>query len=112
MIPKVICQVCGGEIGRSDRFCSSCGTRVEWQDAPESSLSNSRGDKVPERSSTTGVCSMCGSYNLSDSTSCVSCGAVLTPTGRSTSSTKSIDAKTHSIPTSPLNFFQSWKLTL
>lgn len=111
MIPKLICQVCGGEVGRLDRFCSSCGTRVEWQENEDHTLPNRTEDKKSTHAFTLGICPMCGNHNAEDSTSCNSCGAALMQASGSESQGNARNEKMV-IVTPALNFFQSWKLTV
>jgi len=111
MIPKIHCTQCGGEISRADTFCSSCGSKIEWNDAEERSV-------VPEQKKTvrdshsTKSCPLCGHQNVADRSTCESCGAFLQasqpPSSDRNSRSKPSGASLKSVPVS---FFQSGKFT-
>ncbi len=95
MIPKIVCRDCGAEILQSDRFCSSCGSKVEWGLSPAAA---SRDEPAPA-----GTCRLCGQSNPPGSSSCQSCGASLTPR---------ISRQPQPTPLrSSLPLLHSWKLT-
>ncbi len=111
MIPKIHCSTCGGEISRADTFCSSCGSKIEWNVAEVSSV-------VPEQKKTVRAsqsaksCPLCGHQNGADRSTCESCGAFL-----QSSQPPSSDRNTRTKPSGPssksvpVSFFQSGKFT-
>ncbi len=108
MIPKILCPSCSKEIALGDKFCSSCGTKLTWNES------------VAEQKETANVesgslitCQMCGFQNKPESLNCESCGV---PTGsevaKAVESTKSTENVPATEKTPPLKTLQSWKITV
>src|ERR1051326_7722254 len=108
MIPKIVCGNCGNEIAGSDKYCGSCGTRVESAGLPPAPPR--AGESMPGNAAPLN-CPLCGQKNETEAAYCESCGAALRPgaaPGRHRSSEKGSPASR--LP--PLKALQSWKLTL
>jgi len=106
MVPKIVCRVCSSEVQPADKFCSSCGAKLELQDAPS---------PPPAVKSGTGAirCDLCGNSNPAGAVSCESCGNALSagvPSGQTmprSGKAAAVDRRA-----SPLKGLQSWKLTV
>ncbi len=114
MIPRLACQKCGATIEPTDKFCSSCGERVEW---PEQ-ISKTPHTQKDTFSATTRLvhshqpCPLCGQMNDVTSRFCESCGAALSASKQSsTYPQRGTETITPRSEKTPLRFFQSWKLT-
>jgi len=87
MKPKLVCAECSTEITKADKFCSSCGAKVEWDDQSPSPVSKK--PSPPEVDQTTESkpqeepqgepqsCEVCGYENEPKARYCESCGAHL-----------------------------------
>lgn len=119
MQPKIVCPVCSAEVKFTDKFCSSCGTKLEWGGSPAASSASAVDSGVTlEREHTNDEkakyarCGLCGNLNSSDAAFCESCGSVLSrkqvsdarPGGKKTIPREGVS--------SPLNVLQSWKMTV
>ncbi|HUL43184.1 MAG TPA: tetratricopeptide repeat protein [Bacteroidota bacterium] len=109
MIPRMVCTTCGNEVLPSDKFCSSCGAKIEWgpggaEPAPKLEKP-AAADRLKPR-----VCSLCGHENPWDAATCASCGATL---GSRQAAPKSSSGKPSAGKPAgaPLKFFQSGKFT-
>lgn len=76
MKPKIICSECSSELSKKDRFCPSCGVKIQWDDetqpaaAPQPPLQESATEARHE-------CDVCGFSNVATALFCESCGARL-----------------------------------
>lgn len=78
MKPKIVCSKCGGELQKSNKFCTSCGSPIEWRDEVLSEASDRpMGMQGSERRGASQACRMCGSINAADAAVCDQCGAPL-----------------------------------
>lgn len=94
MKPKLVCAQCSAEINKYDKFCASCGTKIEWDDETRESIPEAPPEEkgAPHPVEKTLTCDVCGEVNESDSQFCESCGARLAgaqPVPKSTKSDKS-----------------------
>ena len=113
MIPRVLCRACGSEIELLDKFCSKCGTKVEWGESlaapalPTQEKPGSSGDAGRS-------CPLCGNENPAGAFNCKSCGAKLTSFSHSTRNQgrKSHNESSPDSKTLPLKTLQSWKFTV
>ena len=115
MIPKVVCENCGHEIESSDKYCSSCGSNVEWKDAaPQTPQPRRPGsEKVGVAAGSGGglMCGLCGQKNDAASSYCESCGGSL-PLHTTLRKESSGEKPSPPAKLPPLKALQSWKLTL
>ncbi|HTP79802.1 MAG TPA: tetratricopeptide repeat protein [Bacteroidota bacterium] len=72
MKPGITCGNCGASIRYADKFCSSCGRPVDWENE-----GGSGGGRDAAGLGETVVCKSCGSVNQSGAEFCESCGANL-----------------------------------
>jgi len=91
MRPKLVCAECSAEITREDKFCASCGAKVEWDDQPQETTADSTPRDVPEKKPIEKdlICDVCGQANEPTTRYCESCGARIEgaqPASKSTSS--------------------------
>ena len=108
MIPKIVCGNCGSEIAGSDKYCGSCGTRVESTGLPPAPPR--AGESMPGKAAPLN-CPLCGQKNETEAAYCESCGAALRPGAARVRHQPSEKASSASrLP--PLKALQSWKLTL
>lgn len=112
MTPKIVCRECGGELALSDKFCSVCGSKVEWQDGSFEKNASLPQTDVPKTQQEE-ICPLCGHKNSPGRSSCVSCGGALTSaTAQKFSRPAGSVASVGRLPKSiPLKKLQSWKLT-
>ena len=100
MSQKIFCKVCSNEVQPPDKFCSSCGAKVD----------ESESSSVKEQKVASVVCKLCGNQNPASASYCESCGnALATP---KISKNKPEHSKTTLGQPKPLSFFQSWKFTV
>src|SRR5947209_7649247 len=115
MIPKLVCRSCGGEIAPSEKFCSNCGTVIDWSPASvqgqlrQEESSSSSGSPPPAGERT---CPLCGQRNYPQASSCQSCGAALGNASapgaiRNTNKRTNVAPPVNGIPVRSL---QSWKI--
>ena len=79
MKPKLVCANCSSDITSKDKFCASCGTKIEWDDEPKESIPETAPEEIeePKPVEKTLSCDVCGEVNESTSQFCESCGARL-----------------------------------
>lgn len=118
MKPKIVCTVCGAEMGREDKFCSSCGSAVDTEE--KASVSPHIAAPVPAGEVAGVICPLCGQRNPAGASVCDSCGNALPAAGARRGQTdrrrSDIPRRTSNIGRSPsksssLRFFQSWRFT-
>jgi len=109
MIPRMVCTACGNEILPSDKFCSSCGAKIEWAQTRDGAPS-AREESPRSEGSKSRICSLCGHENSPGAAACESCGATFGDRG---SPGKKLAGPSRSSPPAgaPLKFFQSGKFT-
>jgi len=118
MIPKITCQKCGKGLDPSERFCSSCGAEIEWQQAvPRVNPAKIHSPKIPPSDQSQPVCPLCGNVSRTGASSCESCGAALAAVaGSSHQPAPESKLRREQSPkpakSPPLKAFQSWKLTI
>ncbi|GEM_PF-387170 len=98
MKPKLICADCSTEITRGDKFCSSCGAKVEWEDFEQATGKQQTVEQKetppeekkpePKAAVTHIMCDVCGYKNEPASLYCESCGAKLEEAQQSATQTK------------------------
>jgi TolA-binding protein len=76
MKPKLVCSNCASEITQSDKFCPTCGQKIEWEESPEREEGQVQTSSAQPTSRTEIVCDVCGHRNVSGNF-CESCGARL-----------------------------------
>ncbi len=78
MKPKLVCAKCASDITKDDKFCPSCGQKIDWDYQVESKSekkgAESEGSTEPQ--SLRLVCDVCG-YENAGGQFCESCGARL-----------------------------------
>ncbi|MBI5214450.1 MAG: zinc ribbon domain-containing protein [Ignavibacteriae bacterium] len=108
MTPKILCPSCSKEVALGDKFCSSCGTKLTWNESAAQSK-----ESVNVEGGSLITCQMCGFENKQTSLYCESCGV---PTGsevaKQVESTKSKENVSATEKTPPLKSLQSWKITV
>jgi len=113
MRPKIVCPVCSAEVKTTDKFCSSCGTQLEWGDSAAGPGVQPERERTNDGNEKDARCELCGNLNGSDAQFCESCGNALSRkkqvSGARTREKKPISGK--AVP-SPLNVLQSWKVTV
>lgn len=79
MKPKLVCANCSADITRDDKFCASCGIKIEWDDEPGETIPEIAPEEkeAPKPVEKTLTCDVCGEVNESTSQFCESCGARL-----------------------------------
>jgi TolA-binding protein len=76
MKPKLVCANCASEITQSDKYCPSCGQKIDWEEQPEREEKKEQTSSAQPTSGTEVVCDVCGHRNVSGNF-CESCGARL-----------------------------------
>jgi predicted amidophosphoribosyltransferase len=117
MIPQIHCRKCGAELTPADRFCSACGTKVDW--GAETRGGEATAAQPPAKASPAKpgkhaevVCPLCGQINAGGQSNCESCGGVLL--SQPDSQTPPSAVRTPSTPKAQdrgFSFFQTWKFT-
>ena len=116
MTPRIICSACEAELQRSDKFCPSCGTSIDWGflEAPAVLLSSVEPTIVSTGSIS---CKHCGNKNSAEAIVCFSCGVTLRA-GTTHNASKKTNVQTVAKNSSGQDkeflrsgFLQSWKLT-
>ena len=109
MKPRIICTKCGSELGREDKFCRSCGSPVDLDEAAQSGA-----PAAPAGGDRTDICPLCGNRNPAGARTCESCGNALAKSdSQAPPSTRSAGKEPRRAPNpSPLKFFQSWKFAV
>jgi cytochrome c-type biogenesis protein CcmH/NrfG/ribosomal protein L40E len=111
MIPKIVCNACGAELSSTDKFCSSCGEKVDWGKSGSQSTAAKSPVTPKEVRTADSVCPSCGHRNPTNASFCESCGTTMkSKSGSQASPGKK--PKEQSKLASPLQFFQSWKFTV
>src|SRR5208283_1761862 len=111
MIPKINCSKGGGEISSADTFCSSCGSRIEWNNSGSQAISPEQ-KKITKVNTSTDSCPLCGHQNVANRSTCESCGALLQSSQPSSSSAGSKTQQSDRLTKFfPISFFQSGKFT-
>ena len=113
MIPKLSCRKCNSEIGPSEKFCSNCGTVIEWSSSASEETHGQQQSASFSTESMETTCPLCGQRNYSNASSCATCGAALGSHAVSTFPKKNSNRKVETTPLQghPLNPLQSWKVT-
>ncbi|HMD13159.1 MAG TPA: hypothetical protein VKI62_00895, partial [Bacteroidota bacterium] len=94
-----------------DKFCSSCGSKIEWNDTEKHSVVPEQ-TKPAKSSHSTKSCPLCGHQNVADRSTCESCGAFLQSPQPTSSNRNSYSKPSGPSPKSvPVSFFQSGKFT-
>src|ERR1043166_4089842 len=113
MIPRILCRSCGNEIESSDKFCSRCGAKVEWNLSPLAPVASSERTGSPSPKTSLNTCPLCGQQNPANASYCDSCGArlssAITPAVEPIAKQRLQSEKTPNVQ--PLKFLQSWKVT-
>lgn len=116
MIPKITCRKCGKDLDPPERFCSSCGAEIEWQQVvPQVVQAKPGPTAIPV---TTGhaqpICPLCGHASRIGAASCESCGAALEKSAnQSPEREKPRSEPSAKLSKTPaLKALQSWKLTI
>lgn len=111
--PTILCSHCGAKIAQGDKFCATCGSRIDLESGTHRDSMASSGKEVL-------LCALCGQQNSPGSVSCESCGGALgkrKQTGGKEGTNlhqapKSPPRKTRATPGKIIRLLQSWKLTL
>ncbi len=106
MIPRILCRKCGNELGFRDKFCSKCGTEVEWGDGAAATSPDSRAHSVSQLRR----CPLCGQENPADVQNCQSCGAMLEGSRQSVKNKPLRGRATQQTKNAPFAAFQGWQL--
>lgn len=83
MIPKIYCSECNGEISISHKFCSVCGSKIEWEPQNVSAyglvegLTEGAAQAIEVSRAGPEQCPLCGFENFPESRFCENCGAGL-----------------------------------
>ncbi len=111
MKPKLVCAHCSTEITRQDKFCSSCGTKVEWDDTeqpsaqqqkPESVESPGEMEKAEQKPAADHImCDVCGYNNEPTARYCESCGAGLEDAQKAAQKPPAASAQSREKPKQP-----------
>jgi uncharacterized membrane protein YvbJ len=112
MQPKILCQNCSHELKPNDKFCSSCGAKVDWGETPAREPQQQSPPKpAPKKNGAPGKCPLCGNTNPPENAFCESCGAKLA-SGDGDKNAGTAGDKKMPAGSVPLRTLQSWKLTV
>lgn len=76
MKPRIYCPYCNAELRWGDKFCGSCGKRMEWSDGDQTQNGDAKA-AAPEQSQFELTCPSCGTVNKAGSERCKRCGSDL-----------------------------------